>query len=57
MAYNFVPLGAGTSIPLWKLDAPIVGEVLFPKPELNVVYPGIGQNIWNHYRELKHQNI
>lgn len=37
-----MPGGAGISIPLWFVDAPVVGAILFPKPELIRLYPGIG---------------
>lgn len=42
MAINFVPSGAGISIPLWYVEAPWVGDERFPKYELILVYPGIG---------------
>jgi len=31
------------STPEWDEDAPLVGELRFPKGELILVYPGIGQ--------------
>lgn len=30
IAISVVPSGAGTSTPLWYVDAPVVGAVLFP---------------------------
>ena len=40
---NWVPTGAGISIPEWELEAPDVGAFRFPKNELMRVYPGKGQ--------------
>ena len=42
-AINLLPGGAGISIPEWEEEAPLVGETRFPKYELILVYPGIGQ--------------
>lgn len=42
-AINFVPGGAGMSIPECELEAPDVGDVLFPNGELILLYPGNGQ--------------
>ena len=42
-AINFVPGGAGISIPEWELDAPEVGETLFPNGEVILWNPGNGQ--------------
>jgi len=39
---NFVPCGAGISIPECEEEAPPVGDILLPKGELILVYPGIG---------------
>ena len=41
-AIKLLPGGAGISIPEWEEEAPLVGEVRFPKGELILVYPGIG---------------
>lgn len=41
-AINLLPGGAGISIPECDDEAPEVGEILFPKGELILVYPGIG---------------
>ena len=30
VAISFVPSGAGISVPLWNVEAPEVGAVLFP---------------------------
>ena len=43
IAKILVPGLAGISIPLWKEDANLVGEFLFPKGELIFVLPGTGQ--------------
>ena len=41
-ATNSKPSGAPISIPLWNVDAPLVGAVLFPKYELILEIPGAG---------------
>ena len=38
-----MPCGAGISTPECEEDAPDVGDLRFPKYELILVYPGIGQ--------------
>ena len=42
MATNFVPSGAGISVPWWKPEVPPVGDFLGPNGELILVYPGSG---------------
>ena len=42
VAINCVPSGAGISTPLWYVEAPLVGAVLFPKYDEITVWPGIG---------------
>ena len=37
IAISLVPSGAGISIPVWLIAAPVVGAVLFPKYELILV--------------------
>lgn len=37
IAINLVPSGAGISIPVWLIAAPVVGAVRFPKYELILV--------------------
>ena len=37
VAISFVPSGAGISIPLWNVEATVVGAILFPNEEERVV--------------------
>lgn len=41
--YIVVPSVAAISIPEWLLEAPVVGEFLFPNGEVIVWNPGTGQ--------------
>lgn len=41
--YTILPSGAAISIPEWLDEAPWVGAFLFPKLEVMVWKPGIGQ--------------
>ena len=41
--YIFVPSGTPISIPEWLLDAPVVGDILFPNGDVILWYPGTGQ--------------
>ena len=38
-----MPSGAAISIPEWYVDAPVVGETLFPNGEVILWNPGNGQ--------------